>query len=355
MSDRRAAALDLAEDLLADFELSRLPATSLLRKASRLARLLDDRDAMTWFALELGGYNDPQTGRMVPNSSEHAARSGRGKYDEDKGTTLYWTQSLGGLQANVDAASAQIRAAADAPISISSSNPSQFVTAPSGNARERGQLLAIITRDQAIIEGVLASVHEYVSEKEVELRFGAAVESAFAQVRNKVDAHIADLVPDAAVKLAAAFENAVSDNAEDWASAAATCRRLLKALADALRPPGPVVDGRGMGEDQYINRLVDWIVTSSGAGGTAKDVVTRDLEYLGNRLDALSDAGHKGAHAEVSRYEASRFITGTYLLIGDILQLRPEVMGEPPLAAEGEAVKVEDSGGEAAAEPSPLT
>lgn len=94
-------------------------------------------------------------------------------------------------------------------------------------------------------------------------------------------------------------------------------------MADALRHPGDDVDGRKMGEDQYINRLVDWIANSSKAGGTARDVVTRDLEYLGNRLDALADAGHKGAHGEVSRYEASRFITGTYLLIGDILQLRP--------------------------------
>ena len=50
-------------------------------------------------------------------------------------------------------------------------------------------------------------------------------------------------------------------------------------------------------------------------------MVAADLEYLGRRLDAAAEAGHKGAHAEVSRIDASRFVTGTYLLVGDILRL----------------------------------
>ncbi|GAA4126042.1 hypothetical protein GCM10022415_33570 [Knoellia locipacati] len=328
MTDRRAAALELAEDLLADFELSRLAPTALVRKSSRLARLLDDRDVLEWLTLELNGYRDVVTGKMLSGTANFALRTGRGHYDQEEKTTKYWTDGLGAIEAHASAATAHMKAAADAPVSVSSANPHQIVSAPTGNARERTALLTMISRNQGLVEGILAAVHSYVSEKEVELRFGAAVESAFGQVRNTVDANIAELVPDAAVKLAAAFENAGSDNAEDWASSAATCRRLLKAVADALRPAGPKVDGRAMGEDQYINRLVDWIVNSSAAGETSREVVKRDLEYLGNRLDALAGAGHKGAHSEVTRYEASRFITGTYLLIGDILQLRPDGIKE---------------------------
>lgn len=87
---------------------------------------------------------------------------------------------------------------------------------------------------------------------------------------------------------------------------------------------------------------MDWLVKSQQAGGTAADVIVEDLKYLGKRLDAFADAGHKGAHAEATRYEASRFITGTYLLIGDILQLRPS-----PAAAVTPALVVE-SGEESA-------
>jgi hypothetical protein len=55
---------------------------------------------------------------------------------------------------------------------------------------------------------------------------------------------------------------------------------------------------------------------------TVADMITADVEYLGRRLDAADGAGQKGAHDRVDRFEASRFITGTYLILGDLLRLR---------------------------------
>jgi hypothetical protein len=131
--------------------------------------------------------------------------------------------------------------------------------------------------------------------------------------------------------ITAAFENASSENPEHWQSAAATCRRLLMTAADRLRPPGSDVGGRKMGAASYINRLVDWVVTHA-TSETAAAMVVADLEYLGPRLDAADGAGHKGAHVGpklVSRTEASRFITGTYLVLGDILHLGGGAKGSP--------------------------
>jgi hypothetical protein len=76
-----------------------------------------------------------------------------------------------------------------------------------------------------------------------------------------------------------------------------------------------------MDDAHFLNRLVDWITTQSDSE-TGAAMIASDLEYLGRRLDAALDAGHKGAHAEVDCYEASRFVTGTYLLLGDVLRLR---------------------------------
>lgn len=332
MPDRRATALELCDELLTDIELSRLTPAAVVRKASRLARLLDDREALRWLELELQGFTAPETGQMLPSTAVHARRTIRAHYSDEHEETRYWTESVGAMQATIEAAKSQLAAAADPNVSISSANPYQNVSAPEGNTNERSVMHQVMRDKSKLLESVLSAVHQYVNEKEVELRFGAVAESAFGQVRARVDSKITELVPDAAVKLASAFENAASSNAEDWASAAATCRRLIKAVADALRPPGPEVNGRKMGDDHYINRLVDWIVNSEGGGGTVRDVVTSDLEHLGKRLDALTDAGHKGAHAEVTRYEASRFIAGTYLLVGDILQIRDE--SSDPTAAE---------------------
>lgn len=301
--------------------MSRIAPVDQIRRASRLARLLDDADALEWLNHEIDGYRVDGKG-MSAAQIQAAQRSGRRATDAEDGKVRYWSISVDKLQANIEGAKQQLAAAVDAPVSISSANPSQWVSAPIGNARERSQLLKVIADQTDILGRVLGAVHRYVSERNTELRFGAAMESAFVVLRREVDGKIASLVPSASTKFASAFENASSKNSEDWANAAGACRRLIKAVADELRPPGEPVGTIKMTDDKYINRLIDWINKQHELSATPRDVIRRDLEFLGNRLDAFADAGHKGAHAEVTQYEASRYITGTYLLVGDILRLK---------------------------------
>lgn len=150
-----------------------------------------------------------------------------------------------------------------------------------------------------------------------------------------MDGQIAELVPGALPMITAAFENAGSELPEHWANAASTCRRLLKLAADVLRPSGSSSRSAGPcraqgGDGHYVNRLVDWIVAAAESE-TEGALVIADLEYLGRRLDAADAGGHKGAHDQVSRVQASRYITGTYLLLGDILRLRT---GQAPRATD---------------------
>jgi hypothetical protein len=320
MASRREEALALADYLLSDIELARLPAQDIAKKTSRLARLLDDTDALAWLSYEISGFHREPSRYLSQEAATNARRSNRMFIDE-RGTVRFNVAHLAELQSEIDAGKVQLAAAVDPDVSVSSANPSQQVFAPPGNRFEREGLRQHISKQQAILAKVLGSFHDYASARYHELRFGAAVEMAFEVVRNEVDGSIASVIPGALTKLAAAFENASSDNSEHWASAAATCRRLLEAVADALQPPDPDVDGRSMGQANYINRLVHWISERSESG-TLKNLVVSDLEYLGNRLDAVADAGHKGAHTEVSRLDPSRFVTGTYLLLGDILSLQ---------------------------------
>lgn len=173
---------------------------------------------------------------------------------------------------------------------------------------------------QATIDSVIGNVYSYVSQIYQELRFGSAVESAFESVRNRVDGAINNLVPDAIPVLTTALENAQTNDPEQWKNAAKACRDLVKATADSLRPPGKDVGNIKMGESNYINRLVDWI-SSKSVSKTKSTIIKSDLEHLGKRLDAASDGGNKGTHASVTKEDASRFIIGTYILLGDILEL----------------------------------
>ncbi|MGH3627826.1 MAG: hypothetical protein ACRDRL_10365 [Sciscionella sp.] len=307
---RRQAALLLAEELFSDIELEKIDAMSIVRKTSRLARLLDDSAAIRWLSYEVSGYPSPGD----HETAEAARRSGR--YADDG--KQYYTAMLGQLQAQIQAAMVDLQA------SIGGTSSSEYaVTVERNKAERRSQLQNVITERRRLLDRVLGAVHGWVADCYQELRFGSAVEGAFDVVRKEVDSTIAAFVPDALPMLSAAFENTSSDNAEDWQSAASTCRRLLMTAADRLRPSGPDVDQRKMGPGNYVNRLVNWI-ESNATSETAAQMIAADLEHLGPRLDAADKAGQKGAHVgpkPVTREEASRFVVGTYLVLGDTLRI----------------------------------
>lgn len=311
---RRRQAEELADQLLADIELGQADGMSIARKASRLARLLDDSAAMVWLAFEVTGYPKP----LDADASRAARRSCR-HFTDAEGVVKVHTTMLGQLAAEVAAAETDLAAG-----SGDTSDSQYAVAVESHKAQRRANLRSVITARRGVADKVVGAIYEYVAEKHQELRFGSSVETAFEHVRAEVDAKIGALVPDALPMVSAAFENAASENPEHWQAAAATCRRLLMTAADKLRPPGPDVNDRKMGQGNYVNRLVDWIV-QQGEGETARRMIASDLEYLGPRLDAADGAGQKGAHVgekPVSRLDASRFITGTYLVLGDILAVQ---------------------------------
>jgi AbiTii len=312
---RHEEALGLADELLADIELSRIPPIDAARKTSRLARLLDDTEALRWLHYEINGY--PKVGPLDAEAWAAATRSNRLDAPTEDGKSQAFTASLGRLHTEMESALEQL----SAPSTTASGEWAPTVEREKRSALRQLRMAAADRKGR--IDAIVGAFYQYVSERYQELRFGRAVETAFEVVREEVDSAIGALVPDALPKLNAAFENASSDNPEQWANAAGGCRRLIKAAADALQPPGPDIDGHVMDEDHYVNRLVGWVHDKASSDTTA-NLIEADLLYLDRRLEAVTKAGHKGAHADVGRFEASRYVTGTYLVLGDILRLEKE-------------------------------
>jgi hypothetical protein len=337
-TSRRQQALVLAEELLGEIELGQLRPPDVARKASRLARLLDDVDAMQWLRYETGGY--PPS--LDADAFNAALRSNRRAEAEDPSEgPKVWTPSLAELDTQVQVGEARL--AAEVPPSGGGQWELRVAT---DSAARRGVIAKHISESAGIRERIVGAIHEYVAAKYQELRFGSAVEGAFEVVRGEVDGRIGEVVPNALPMITAAFENAASDNPEHWANAASTSRRLLKAVADHLRPAGPDVttgDGRTvkMGEGNYLNRLGDW-VRSQTDSETQVAVFEAEVQYLDAQLRAADKAGQKGAHDAVTQLEASRFVAGTYLILGDILRLADRDTAAAPAAHEtaqpGEAV-----------------
>jgi hypothetical protein len=308
---RRVEAVALAEELLDDIELRRISPTDIVRKTSRLARLTDDAAAMEWLAYEIVGYGEST---LDEAGSRAANRSFRYGPPAAGGSPTWWTSPLGELQASIESNRTALA-------SLTGDVGGEYAGLVERQRQEqRTWLTGQIASQTKVVDRVVGAIYIYVTNVNHALRFGSAAETAFEVVRAEVDLRLSTLIPDALPKLSAAFESASSTNPEHWANAASTCRRLLKAAADALRPPGEEKDRRKMTDAAYINRLVDWI-KSQATSTTAAQMIAADLEYLGRRLDAADQAGHKGAHDEVDRLDASRFVVGTYIVLGDILRL----------------------------------
>jgi len=291
----------LAEQLLDDIELSKISPTDIVRKASRLARLADDTEAMLWLSYEVSGYPDGKSIGSEPWSA--AIRSNRVHLNQD-GKNVATISGIGQLVAMIDSAKTQL-------------------VSKSSQLYLQNSIRKEIIETQGFLDKVIGSIHTYVSNKYQELRFGAAVETIFESIRDQVDSNLAQIAPTALPILSTALENLAGDNPIQWNNAAKGCRDLIKAVADSLHPPGKPVNGIKMTDSAYINRLVDWIKNNLGSK-TTSEVIICDLEDLGKRLDAFTKSGNKGTHSNVTKQQASRYVVGTYLLLGDILYLRHE-------------------------------
>lgn len=306
-------ATSLAETILRHIELSEVPLSSCLLKASRLARLLGDRDHQLAFEYEASGYPSspdgipPDVWRIARLAGRVRLETKKGEDGTDEAVERASTLAVDVLEQRIVATKAAIDAARDPDVSVSSANPKQFVFAPKGNVQERRALAERLTADVAMLANRRGFIHQYVSRRYDELRFSGIADDIFSRIRTSVDDMISHTVPRAVQKFSAVYENLQSDNPEDWANAVHSCRRILQELADALSPPGAdvkkLINGKPktikMGANNYINRLVAYVERHSDSE-RYEAIVGSNLHFIGDRLDAAFAAAQKGSHAEIS-------------------------------------------------------
>ena len=308
-----AEAQVLAGEILRDIELSQIPLSLVVLKTLRLARIVNDFEAQQIFEWESGGY--PQEAKGVTREVWAAAVKANRVYfwsksSNEERTQRMYRDSIEELENYKEIGSIGLQAA-DHPV-------------------ERRQLRSNILTRSARLASRRTFIYSYASRKYYELNFGGVANDAFGRIRSSVDTLIGKAIPESVRKFTAIYDNLKSDNPEDWANAVHGCRRVLQDLADAVFPaqvePRYVEDdGEAkpikLGNDQYINRLIAYIDHSSKSE-RFNELVGSELNYIGNRLDALFKASQKGSHATVSKEEADRYVVYTYLMVGDILSLR---------------------------------
>lgn len=280
---------------------------------------------------EAGGYPttlegvDPETWRL-------AGIAGR-RFEEVNSTTkkrseYVFTESIAALESQVGLTETALSAARDPDVSLSSSNPHQYIGPGIGNTVERNLIRQSANTASKKLASRRAFIYQFALRRHYELKYSGIASDAFERIRERVDSLIGKVVPESIQKVSAIQENLNSENPEDWSNAVHSCRRLLQDLADALFPATEAIrtvnsDGKTkvkLGKEQYINRLMTFIEDRSSSTRFV-DIVGSHLRFIGDRLDSVFAAAQKGSHNTVLKNEADRYVVYTYLIVGDILSL----------------------------------
>lgn len=169
------------------------------------------------------------------------------------------------------------------------------------------------------INYVRKKAHQFALELYNQLKFSGTVSNCFDILKFAIDDRLLDLNPTLAEQMMLAFKAISSEKEEEWSQSLTTCRRLLENLADNLYPPTKeTVNGRSLGQGQYINRL--WaFMDQSIESKTNKDLAKSHVDFLGSWLQNTYKLSNKGVHAELDRLEAVKAVFHTYLILADIL------------------------------------
>ena len=314
--------LELARDLVADLELSRLGPEQLLLKAARLARLLADEQTFRFVNLELTGY------AKQPEVRELMVSLGRlVKADDDIG---YW-QPLAALSSLATTMQLEVQQLnlPNVTFAPSSSNPNEFVTGFGGLTAQRmndpvlktlqrlTELSNGVSRIASIRSRVFARLHSFCTRTLYEMEFGSLAEGIFAEHKTIIDKLLAAQAGDVLEKLPAIYDRLRSDDPEAISQALNSVRRMINSFADAVCPPGEgTVELNGekyeIGSGKTLNRI-KLFLNSRCASPSRCDRLNKTLRAIHERASA-------GTHGDASFGEARALFLQTYLTLGEILE-----------------------------------
>jgi hypothetical protein len=314
--------IQLARELLDDIELSRIAPEQLLLKAMRLARICEDFEARRWLHYELVGYENSEDGRKYMDLM--------GRWTNKELNFGYWIP-FAAINGTIAAQQIQIRQTQvpDIQVSVSSANPNEWVAGIAGqNIKELSSPASAVlsrlndlTSSIATLSGirsrVLTQVHAFVCQIYYGLAFSGAAESIFQSHQTAIDNLLRGAAPDVLEKIPSISDRLAARDKEAVSQAMNSCRRMIKAFADAVSPPkdSPVtVKGHKVqvGEEKVLNRIYLFL-RETCPSETRRKRLNQSLHRIYERASA-------GTHDDVTPGEARALFLSTYLILGEILE-----------------------------------
>ncbi len=316
--------LKLAKDLVDDIELSRLLPEQLLLKATRLARLMEDKELDRFLWYELNGYQNTEDSWKFMDSV--------GRWIDKPKNEGYWGP-LATINNSIIAYQVQLQLLRipDVQVALSSSNPNEFVTGGPWSLNKpdiNEPIASVLARQYAItsaISGlsgvrsrVLAKIHYFAANTFLRLSFSGVAESIFQKNQVLIDSFLREVAPEVLEKIPSINDRLAEGDPEAISQAMTSCRRMISAIADSLYPPSdnPLnVEGqdRIIDSAHYLNRL-KLFLEQHCKSSSRRDRLKRTLSDLNEKSSA-------GIHSDVTSGEAKSLFLLTYLTLGEVAQI----------------------------------
>ncbi|WLD95791.1 hypothetical protein PX860_09375 [Agrobacterium leguminum] len=301
---KSAHIMQLAEELLKDFELQQLEPEHLLFKCARLARLSATEETRLWIRHEIEGYNN--AGGV---SLKYMTLTGRWT-DYEKRLGYYWP--LAQVVASIKEKEERMKSSLS---SGTGGNPS--IGAIQTAARIQDGIGTAYSKMSGIRSRVLGLLYQFVTDVYYECKFADVAKSVFDEYKQDVDTLIAAHAGDVMTKFPAAVARLREGDNEAVSQALTTCRRIIEAFADAVFPPAEQIERDGaivlLDASKHKNRLNEF-VRSNTESKKRRERLRKNLEFLYDRVCA-------GVHSDVTHEEAFSLFLNVYLLLGEILTL----------------------------------
>jgi hypothetical protein len=295
----------LALEVLEDAEMSRTSVETLVLKASRLARLVGDEEAIRWLQCERLGYNNSDevsikylrlTDRWIDVQTKEAYY----------GSTVMQESVVMAQKEQLDVAKKYMPSG-------------DWVWYQSDAQQKRvAEIMNTMTASQRILSAVRGQIQEFATSVYYEKLFSHQVGTIFTQYQDEVDTLLAAKAKAAFNRLPQAFERLGAGDQEAISHALSTCRRVIDSFADAVYPPRPELARIGeeeikVGARETRNRLRAYVHERIGKGSR--------YERINRAITSLHDRVSAGVHSDADVGEARALVLHTYLLLGEILSL----------------------------------
>lgn len=287
-----------------DIELSRMPAESLLLKASRLARWVGSEEIKYWIDLEMKGYNDS------PISLKYVELTGRW-INKEAQTGFFGPLAL--QEAKIESERIKLRnlttpdTSGDWAFRVMQMHENQLLTITNTIANLSG-----------IKSKVLAHLHSFVSNVYYEKEFDNLSESIFEKYKSEVDTLISSNCGDVLEQIPSVMSRLAEGDKASISQALTTVRRIIDTFADSIYPPSEKTINMGdkdvaLGADKHQNRINAFVYERVESKARQKKI--------GQNLTNLYARVCTGIHNDVSADEAKSLFLSTYLLLGEVLHI----------------------------------